>query len=59
MKRSYIQPQTKVEQAQCEMLLAASQLDANIKNKSINLKDDEYNGVFAVKEYNFGDDFDN
>lgn len=59
MKRIYIQPQTKIELAQCEMLLAASQFDANLTNQSINLTDDEYNGVFAVKEYNFGDDFDN
>ena len=59
MKRSYIQPQTKVEQALCEMLLAASQFNANLTNQDINLTDDEYNGAFAVKEYNFGDDFDN
>ncbi len=58
MKRTYIQPQTMVEQAQCEMLLAASLFNKDIINQSITLTDDDYNGVFTVKEYNFGDDLD-
>ena len=57
MKQIYIQPQTKVEHAQCEMLLAASLLDQSIGNQSITPTDDEYNGEFSVKEYSFGDDF--
>ena len=57
MKQIYIQPQTKVEHAQCEMLLAASLLDQNKGNQSVTPTDDEYNGEFAVKEYSFGDDF--
>jgi|GEM_PF-2259070 len=59
MKRTYIQPQTMVEQAQCEMLLAASLFNKDINNQSITLTDDDdYNGTFTVKEYNFGDDLD-
>ena len=59
MKYTYIQPQTKVELAQCEMLLAASLFDATLGEQSITPSDDEYNGEFAVKAYTFGDDFDN
>lgn len=57
MKQIYIQPQTKVEFAQCEMMLAASRLNQNIGDQSVTPSDDEYNGEFAVKEYSFGDDF--
>ena len=57
MKKIYIQPQTKVEFAQCETMLAASIFDQNSDNQSITPTDDEYNGEFAVKEYSFGDDF--
>lgn len=46
-----------VELAQCEMLIAASQLDVNSDSQGITLKDEEYNGEFSVKEYSFGDDF--
>lgn len=46
-----------IELAQCEMLIAASQLDVNNDSQGITLTDDEYNGEFSVKEYNFGDDF--
>lgn len=46
-----------VELAQCEMLIAASQLDVNSDSQGITLTDDEYDGEFSVKEYNFGDDF--
>ena len=45
-----------VEQAQCEMLIAASLFNKDLSDQSIQLTDDEYNGVFAVKEYNFGED---
>ncbi len=58
MKRTYIQPQTMVEQAQCEMLIAASLFNKDLTNQSIQLTDDDYNGTFTVKEYTFGDDFD-
>ena len=51
MKKRYIQPQTRVEHAQCEMLLAASLLDQSIGNQSVTPTDDEYNGEFAVKEF--------
>ena len=48
-----------VEQAQCKMLLAASLFNKDINNQSITLTDDDdYNGTFTVKEYNFGDDLD-
>ena len=57
MKQIYIQPQTKVEFAQCEMMLAASRLNQNIGDQGVTPSDDEYNGEFAVKEYSFGDDF--
>ena len=57
MKKTYIQPLTMVELAQCEMLIAASQLDVNNDSQGITLTDDEYDGEFSVKEYNFGDDF--
>ena len=58
MKKIYIQPQTIVELAQCEMLIAASMLDINNgDSQSITVTDDEYDGEFSVKEYTFGDDF--
>jgi len=58
MKKSYITPQTIVELAQCEMLIAASQLDINNgDSQSITITDEEYNDEFSVKEYAFGDDF--
>jgi len=57
MKKTYIIPQTMVELAQCEMLIAASQLDVNSDSQGITLTDDEYDGEFSVKEYSFGDDF--
>ena len=57
MKKTYIMPQTMVELAQCEMLIAASQLDFNSDSQSITLTNDEHNDEFSVKEYSFGDDF--
>lgn len=58
MKRTYIQPLTKVELAECEMLLAASKLDASIGEQGVTPSGDEYNGEFSVKGYSFGDDID-
>jgi len=58
MKKIYIQPQTIVELADCEMLIAASmQLHNDKDDQSITVTDEEYNEEFSVKEYNFGDDF--
>ena len=58
MKKTYIQPQTIVELAQCEMLIAASMLNINSgDSQSITVTDDEYDGEFSVKDYSFGDDF--
>ena len=57
MKQTYIQPQMMVEQAQCEMLIAASLFNKDINNQSITLTDDDdYNGVFTVKEFLWDDD---
>ena len=58
MKQIYIQPQTKVEHAQCEMLLAASIFDQNSGSQSITPTDDEYNGEFAAKEFLWDDSDD-
>ena len=57
MKQIYIQPHTKVELAECEVMMAASILDSTIDSQSIIPSDDDYNGEFSVKEYSFGDDF--
>ncbi|MBR3858097.1 MAG: hypothetical protein IKM68_08990 [Bacteroidaceae bacterium] len=57
MKKTYITPQTTVELAQCEMLIAASQLNISNDSQGVTPSDDEYNGEFSVKEYSFGDDF--
>ena len=59
MKKIYIQPQTNVELAQCEMLVAASKFDLdNGNSQSVSFSDDEpYDDEFTVKEYSFGDDF--
>lgn len=57
MKKSYLKPQTLVEIAECEMLIAASILDPNSTTPSVELTDEEYNGEFSTKEYSFGDDF--
>jgi hypothetical protein len=58
VKKTYITPQTLIEVAECEMLIAASMLDINNgDSQSITVTDDEYEGEFSVKEYSFGDDF--
>jgi hypothetical protein len=58
MKKTYIQPQTIVELAQCEMLIAESMLNINNgDSQSITVTDEEYDGEFSAKEYSFGDDF--
>ena len=58
MQKTYIKPQTIVELAGCEMLIAASMLDINNgDSQSITFTDDEYDGEFSVKEYTFGEDF--
>ena len=57
MKKTYITPQTTVELAQSEMLIAASQLNISNDSQGVTPSDDEYNGEFSVKEYSFGDDF--
>ena len=46
------------EQAKCEMQLAASMFNKDTTDQSIRLTDDDYDGVFTVKEYAFGDDLD-
>lgn len=53
----YSRPQTKVELAQGETMLAASKFDSNKGAQSIKPSDTEYNGEFGVKGYSFGDDF--
>ena len=57
MKKMYIKPQTLVEVAECEMLIAVSFLDPNSNTPSVELTNDEYDGEFSAKEYTFGDDF--
>ena len=57
MKKSYLKPQTLVEVAECEMLIAASILDPNSTTPSVELTAEEYSGEFSTKEYSFGDDF--
>ena len=58
MKKIYIQPQTNVELAQCEMLVATSKFEIdNDNSQSVSFTDEEYNDEFTVKEYSFGDDF--
>ena len=58
MKKTYIQPQTIVELAECEMLIAASVLDINSgDSQGITLTDEEYDEEFSAKEYSFDDDF--
>ena len=58
MKKIYIQPQTIVELAQCEMLVATSKFEIdNSGSQSVSFTDDEYDDEFTVKEYSFGDDF--
>lgn len=57
MEKSYIKPQTMVETAECEALIAASLLDPNSDTQGIRFTDDDYDGAFSVKEYTFGDDF--
>lgn len=58
MKKIYIQPQTNVELAQCEMLVATSKFEIDKGNsQSVSFTDEEYNDEFTVKEYSFGDDF--
>ena len=57
MKQIYNKPQTKVELAECAIMLAASMLDSGSDSQSITPSNNEYNGTFTVKEYSFGDDF--
>lgn len=51
----YIQPQIKVEFAQCETILAASRFNQALDDQSITPGDDEYNGEFAAKEFLWDD----
>ena len=57
VKKTYITPQTLIEVAECEMLIAASMFDISSDTQSITPTDDEYNEEFSAKEYTFGDDF--
>ena len=57
MKKTYITPQTLIEVAECEMLIAASMFNTSSDTQSITPTDDEYNDEFSAKEYSFGDDF--
>ena len=58
MKKTYIQPQTLVEMAECEMLVAGSHLEINGgDSQSVSLTEEEYDGEFSAKEYSFDDDF--
>ena len=57
VKKTYITPQTLIEVAECEMLIAASKFDISSDTQSITPTDDEYNDEFSAKEYSFGDDF--
>ena len=57
VKKTYITPQTLIEVAECEMLIAASMFDISSDTQSITPTDDEYDGEFSTKEYSFGDDF--
>ncbi len=57
VKKTYITPQTLIEVAECEMLIAASMFDISSDTQSITPTDDEYNEEFSAKEYSFGDDF--
>ena len=56
VKKTYITPQTLIEVAECEMLIAASMFDISSDTQSITPTDDEYNDEFSAKEYSFGDD---
>lgn len=56
--KQYIQPQTIIEFAQSETMLAASKFDSNnTGNQNVIPSNEEYNGEFSVKGYTFGDDF--
>ena len=57
VKNTYITPQTLIEVAECEMLIAASMFDISSDTQSITPTDDEYDDEFSAKEYSFGDDF--
>ncbi len=57
VKKTYITPQTLIEVAECEMLIAASMFNISSDTQSITPTDDEYNDEFSAKEYSFGDDF--
>ncbi len=57
VKKTYITPQTLIEVAECEMLIAASKFDISSDTQSITPTDDEYDDEFSAKEYSFGDDF--
>ena len=57
VKKTYITPQTLIEVAECEMLIAASMFDISSDTQSITPTDDEYDDEFSAKEYSFGDDF--
>ena len=53
MKQIYIQPQTKVDFAECEEMLAGSTLDINSDSQNITPSNDDYDGEFSAKEYSF------
>lgn len=53
MKKIYFQPQTKVESAECVVMLAGSLLDNTSDSQNITPSDDEFNGEFYSKQYEF------
>lgn len=50
MKKAYIIPQTTVDVAEAEQMLAVSLLDPNRDTQTIKINEDEYDGEFKAKE---------
>jgi len=51
MKKAYIIPQTTVDVAEAEQMLAVSMLNPNKDAQTITIYEDEYDGEFSAKEY--------
>ena len=51
MKKAYSIPQTTVDVAEAEQMLAVSMLNPNKDAQTITIYDEDYDGEFSTKEY--------
>jgi hypothetical protein len=53
MKKTYITPLMEVENLEAEQIMAASRFDVSQSSQSITLTEEEYEGEFSAKEFDW------